>query len=209
MERTCSVAPEVFVRFPDYLRGVVVAHGVRNGPSSPELTALLCYKDFTPHPFPFVFMSANKMPDGSLQLTFNMKGPEAGRMYFVKRGEAIGRTGLIYSNCVQKSERELDPKMGVAITVDHYDATVFRPADGKIFKLRDNENHAVMEQEIVMTLTIGSKTTEYRVSAGGILELDGQKYKVDVNLGVDGKPVSVVLENVLTGRKSTVSTGSL
>ena len=41
MDRTCSVAPEVFVRFPDYLRGVVVAHGVRNGPSSPELAALL------------------------------------------------------------------------------------------------------------------------------------------------------------------------
>jgi DNA/RNA-binding domain of Phe-tRNA-synthetase-like protein len=31
----------VFARFPDYLRGVLVAHGVRNGPSSPELAALL------------------------------------------------------------------------------------------------------------------------------------------------------------------------
>jgi DNA/RNA-binding domain of Phe-tRNA-synthetase-like protein len=41
MTRTCSVAPEVFERFPGYLRGVVVAHGVRNGPSSPELAGLL------------------------------------------------------------------------------------------------------------------------------------------------------------------------
>ena len=41
MARTCSVAPEVFARFPDYLRGVVVAHAVHNGPSSPELVALL------------------------------------------------------------------------------------------------------------------------------------------------------------------------
>ncbi len=39
--RTCSIAEAVFQRFPDYLRGVVVAHGVRNGPSSPELVALL------------------------------------------------------------------------------------------------------------------------------------------------------------------------
>lgn len=39
--RTCSVAGEVFARFPDYLRGVVVAHGVVNGPSSPELAGLL------------------------------------------------------------------------------------------------------------------------------------------------------------------------
>jgi DNA/RNA-binding domain of Phe-tRNA-synthetase-like protein len=39
--RTCSIAPEVFARFPEFRRGLVVAHGVRNGPSSPELTALL------------------------------------------------------------------------------------------------------------------------------------------------------------------------
>jgi DNA/RNA-binding domain of Phe-tRNA-synthetase-like protein len=38
---TCSVAGAVFDRFPHYLRGVVVAHGVHNGPSSPELVALL------------------------------------------------------------------------------------------------------------------------------------------------------------------------
>jgi len=41
MERTCAIAEAVFQRFPDYLRGVVVAHGVRNGQSSPELVALL------------------------------------------------------------------------------------------------------------------------------------------------------------------------
>jgi DNA/RNA-binding domain of Phe-tRNA-synthetase-like protein len=41
MARTCSVAPEVFARFPDYLRGVLVAHEVRNRPSPPELVALL------------------------------------------------------------------------------------------------------------------------------------------------------------------------
>ncbi|MDR3670980.1 MAG: phenylalanine--tRNA ligase beta subunit-related protein [Holophaga sp.] len=39
--RTCAIAEAVFARFPDYLRGVLVAHGVHNGPSSPELVALL------------------------------------------------------------------------------------------------------------------------------------------------------------------------
>ena len=39
--RVCSVAAEVFARFPLYLRGVVVAHGVRNGPSGPELVEQL------------------------------------------------------------------------------------------------------------------------------------------------------------------------
>ena len=39
--RSCAIAPEVFARFPDYRRGLVIAHGVANGPSSPELVALL------------------------------------------------------------------------------------------------------------------------------------------------------------------------
>ncbi|MEW5900139.1 MAG: phenylalanine--tRNA ligase beta subunit-related protein [Acidobacteriota bacterium] len=36
-----SVANEVFARFPGYARGVVIAHGVRNGDSSAELITLL------------------------------------------------------------------------------------------------------------------------------------------------------------------------
>ena len=39
--RSCAIAPEVFARFPEYRRGLVIAHGVRNGPSSPELVRLL------------------------------------------------------------------------------------------------------------------------------------------------------------------------
>jgi len=36
-----SVAEEIFARFPGYARGVVLAYGVRNGDSPPELVALL------------------------------------------------------------------------------------------------------------------------------------------------------------------------
>ncbi|HPF86019.1 MAG TPA: phenylalanine--tRNA ligase beta subunit-related protein [Aminivibrio sp.] len=36
-----TIADEVFTAFPDYVRGVVVARDVRNGPSPGELTALL------------------------------------------------------------------------------------------------------------------------------------------------------------------------
>jgi DNA/RNA-binding domain of Phe-tRNA-synthetase-like protein len=36
-----SVADEVFARFPDYVRGVVVAHAVTNGPTPPALLAQL------------------------------------------------------------------------------------------------------------------------------------------------------------------------
>jgi len=36
-----SISDDVFIPFPDYVRGVVVARGVTNGPGSRELTALL------------------------------------------------------------------------------------------------------------------------------------------------------------------------
>jgi DNA/RNA-binding domain of Phe-tRNA-synthetase-like protein len=36
-----SIAPDVFERFPGYVRGVVIAHQVTNGPSSPELVQLM------------------------------------------------------------------------------------------------------------------------------------------------------------------------
>jgi DNA/RNA-binding domain of Phe-tRNA-synthetase-like protein len=39
--RTCSIAPEIFARFPEFRRGLVIAHGVGNGPSSPGLVGLL------------------------------------------------------------------------------------------------------------------------------------------------------------------------
>lgn len=41
MTVTYTVHEEIFRRFPGYVRGVVVAHGVANGPSPPELDELL------------------------------------------------------------------------------------------------------------------------------------------------------------------------
>ena len=40
-ERFYSVSPDIFRMYPGYVRGVVVAHGVRNGPSPADLVALL------------------------------------------------------------------------------------------------------------------------------------------------------------------------
>lgn len=36
-----SIAPDIFARFPGYVRGVVICHDVANGPSPADLTALL------------------------------------------------------------------------------------------------------------------------------------------------------------------------
>ena len=39
--RTYTISPDVHARFPDYVRGVVIAYDLRNGASSPELVAQL------------------------------------------------------------------------------------------------------------------------------------------------------------------------
>jgi DNA/RNA-binding domain of Phe-tRNA-synthetase-like protein len=36
-----SISPEIFARFPGYVRGVVIAYNVDNGPSPPELVKML------------------------------------------------------------------------------------------------------------------------------------------------------------------------
>jgi DNA/RNA-binding domain of Phe-tRNA-synthetase-like protein len=41
MELNYSIAEEIFVKFPEYRRGVVLAHGVRNGASPCELVEML------------------------------------------------------------------------------------------------------------------------------------------------------------------------
>jgi len=166
----------------------------------PDLMEILHCKEIATKPYPFVFTGASIMPGGSFRLTFNMKG-EDNRTYFTKKGDEIGKTGLFYSNCVQKTETVQDPIVGHKI-VTRFEALLFRPADGKTFVLLDNDPHAMMEQEVVLTLSAFGKTTEYRASANGLLDLEDQKYRVAVNIGVDDKPISVVLENILTGRKS-------
>ena len=173
-----------FSNLQEYLAGT----DPRDPKDHPDLIALIRCKEVTSKPYRFVFTGASKMPGGKLQLTFNMKG--ADHTYFVKQGEEIEKTGLFYSNCVQKTEIVQDPRVGPT-PVTRNEVQLFRPADGKTFVLKENDPHATMEQEVVFTLRSGDKTTEYHVSVDGTLELDGQKYRLAVNMSVDEKPVSV------------------
>jgi hypothetical protein len=166
---------------------------------------LVRYKDMTTRPYPFLFTGVNKMPGGELQMVVNLR-VENQRTCWVKRGEQIGKTGLVYSNCIAKVETVVIPGVGPQKKT-RYEAELFRPADGKHFLLRDNEPNATLEQDVVLTLTLGEKTREYRAAVDGTLEMEGEKYKVGVNLGVDGKPASVVLENVRTAKKTIVTVG--
>jgi hypothetical protein len=177
----------------------------RDTKDHPDWMMLVRYKELTTRTYPFLFTGVNKMPGGELQMVVNLLIDDQ-RTCWVKRGEPIARTGLVYSNCSAKVETVVIPGIG-AQKKTRYEAELFRPADGKSFLLRDNEPNASMEQDVLLTLTLGGKTREYRAAVDGILEMEGENYKIGLNLGVDGKPVSVVLENVRTAKKTTVTAG--
>jgi hypothetical protein len=180
----------------------------RDANDHPDWIQLVRFKELTTRQYPFIFTGVNKMPGGEMQLVLNMKGGDD-RTYWVKRGEFIGKTGFIYSNCTQKIESVVVPGVGGFQKLARYEAELLRPADGKTFVLRDNEPHAKLEQDLALTLTIAGKTAEYHAATDGFLDMEGEKYKVVVNLGVDDKPISVVLENVRSGKKTIVTVGSL
>jgi hypothetical protein len=179
----------------------------RDPKDHPDWIQLVRFKEISTRQYPFVFTGVNKMPGGDMQLVLNMKGGD-NRTYWVKRGEPIGKTGFIYSNCTPKVESVVVPGVGGVQKITRYEAELLRPADGKLFLLRDNEPHAKLEQDLALTLTIAGKTTEYHASTDGFLDMEGERYKVVVNLGVDDKPISVVLENLRSGKKTTVPVGA-
>ncbi len=178
----------------------------RDPKDHPDWMQLVRFKGLSTRLYPFVFTGVNRMPGGELQLVLNMKGGD-GRTYWVKRGDPIGKTGFVYSNCIQKIESVAVPGVGVQ-KISRYEAELFRLADGKLFLLRDNEPHATLEQDLTLTLTIAGKTTEYHASLDGFLDMEGEKYKVGANLRVDRQPISVVLENVRSAKKTIVPVGS-
>lgn len=171
----------------------------RDPQSHPDLAGKLRFKEFRPKPYPFVFMSATKMPDNTYRIAVNMKSENRTRM--VKLGEPIGNTGLVYSNYVRRIEHQKNASVGI-VDVDVSEIHLCRPSDNRTFILPINNPRSLMEQELVFDLETAGTRAEYRVATGGVLDLKGQKYRVNV---FDDKASSVVLENILTGKKFTVS----
>ena len=171
----------------------------RDPQSHPELAGKLRFKEVRAKPFPFVFMSATKMPDNTYIVAVNMKAEKRTRM--VKQGEAIGNTGLVFTNYFHHIERQISKSVG-PVNVDLSEMHLYRPSDARSFVLPINNPRSLMEQELVLETDLSGNRTEVRAATGGFLELAGQKYRVNV---FDEKASSVVLENVLTGKKFTIS----
>jgi len=168
----------------------------------PDYTTVMKVASVKGKAFPFVFTSATTMPGGKSKCAFNMKGED--RTLWAEDGQPIGKTGLTLVKCTRRTERRPNPALGGLMTdVDVSEVLLQRSEDQKTFVLRRADQQAPMEQEVVLELTLMGKTSECRTSAEGTLDVGGEKYKVIV-IDVDGQPPSVVLENVHTGKKSTV-----
>ena len=168
----------------------------------PPYVARMKLKEVHAKLFPFVFKSYSKMPNGKWKCAFNVKAED--RTWIVEEGQPIGATGLTLEAFDYKVERRPNQKLNGRLSdFDVSTARLKRPDTQQAFALRIDDAQAAMEQEIVIALTLLGKTTECRVSTGGVLDVRGTKYKATV-IDVDGQPQSVVLEDVHTGEKCTV-----
>lgn len=174
----------------------------------PDYATRMRLKEFRAKPFPLVFTSATKMPDGRYRCFFNIKGGDmtlqaTENQPITINGKPSGFELTTYTN---RLEQRPNPALGGRLSnVNVSEATLRRIADGKLFILRINDPSSATEQQIVLTLTLMGKTTEHSVPANGTLSIRGVVYKVYV----DGQPPSVVLslENISTGKKYPIPQG--
>ena len=190
-----------FSNLDEFLAGTNPADATRH----PDSAQLLKMKECRTWPFPFVFRSASLMPDNrTWKCAFNLRGRN--ETLFVAEGQPIGNTGLTLARYERKTEKRPNEKFGgMLMDVDVSEVLIVRPADKKAFTLHIDDAQAAMEQEVVLTLSVAGKHTEYPVSNGATLDLQSEKYKVEVVIPVDGKAPTVVLENVHTAKKYTVT----
>lgn len=168
----------------------------------PPYATRMKLKDVHAKLFPFVFKSHSKMPNGKQKCMFNLKAED--RTCMVEEGQQIGNTGLILDSFELKIERRPNPKLGNMMSdVDLSLIHLKRAETQQMFALQLDDTQSPMEQEVVLLLTLLGKTTECHVSAGGILDVKGERYKVTV-IDVDGHPQSAILENEKTKEKYTV-----
>ncbi len=148
---------------------------------------------------PFIFTGLNKMPDGKLQMTFNVAQPR--RTYWVKANEVIGDTGWVSVSAEKKFEKRRIEGMGdVEQTVDISTVVVRRKSDGKEVTMRINEGRK--NTDIEATIRLPLDNTEYKAVKGGTLKVREESYRV---IDVNNETPSVTVENESTGKQKVIT----
>lgn len=167
--------------------------------SHPALVNLLRVKELRGKRLPLIFSGVNKMPDGKMQLVFNLVGVKA-RTFWVREGEKIGDTGYVAGKVEVKSEERVNPNMpGIKTRVDVSTVVVKRLSDNKELTLKVNEVGKNTDVEAVLVLPLDN--SEYTVLENGTFKMRDETYRV---VSVDNAATSVVIENEASGQQKVV-----
>lgn len=167
--------------------------------SHPAIVNLLRVKELHGKRLPFAFSAINKMPDGKMQLTFEVAGPMR-RTLWIKEGSPIGDTGWTAVKVEVKFEDRDNPKTpGHKMRVDVSTVVVKRMSDNKEVTLRINEVGKNTDVEAVVVLPLDS--TEYMVLENAAFKVREETYRV---ISIDSATTSVVIENTATGQQKVV-----
>ena len=171
----------------------------KDAKSHPALVNLLRVKELRGKRLPLIFSGVNKMPDGKMQLVFNLTGAKA-RTVWVREGERIGDSDYIASKLEIAFEERANPNMpGIKTRVDVSTVSVKRLADGKTIPLRINESGKNTDIEAVIVLPLDN--SEYTVLENGTFKVREETYRV---VSVDTRGTTVTIESEASGQQKVV-----
>lgn len=159
---------------------------------------------------PFLFVAANKIPNGWRCEFFDPKQKDdygrLGRKLTAVIGEEIGASGIVLKSYEPKSEKRAIKGSVNKKEVDVSEVVVERKSDGKKLRLvvAASKKDKLAPVDVQATLVYARKGTKnFDVTPGAEIVLSGTKYRV-IEIKATAKGAAVTVENVLTGKKRTL-----
>ena len=159
---------------------------------------------------PFLFVAANKIPNGWRCEFFDPKQKDdygrLGRKLTAVVGEEIGTSGIVLKSYEPKSEKRTIKGSVNKKEVDVSEVVVERKSDGKKLTLvvAASKKEKLAPVDVQATLVYSRKgTRNFDVTPGSEIDLSGTKFRV-IEIKATAKGAAVTVENVLTGKKRTL-----
>jgi hypothetical protein len=172
---------------------------IKDPKSHPALMNLLRVKSIQSLKIPFIFSGLNKMPDGKLQMVFNITQPR--KTFWVKEGSAIGESGWVAVTAEKKFEERDHPNMpGIKQKVEISTVVVKRKSDNKEVTMIINEGRK--DTDVEATIVLPLDQSEYAAVEGGKFNVREETYRV---VSVNKEDSSVIVESESTGKQKKIT----
>lgn len=144
--------------------------------SHPDVVVRMRVKSFKGRELPFEFRSYSTLPNKAKSIAIHVAGDQ--RMYYVREGGTIAKTGFKVKKFHEKFAKVKDAKLGgLERKVDISEIEVVRERDGKVARLAVGKPSGVIDQEAVLVLEMDQ--FEQTVETGSEFTLRGKKYTVE------------------------------